>query len=74
LYTCIVFDVEPPNRADDRMSAIGITVIGGGKMGDEFFSLVDPETHFAYRANKNAGKSEFWAISLALLQPRISTH
>ncbi len=42
----IVFDVETPNRANDRMSAIGITVIEGGRIADSFFSLVDPETHF----------------------------
>lgn len=44
----IVFDVETPNRANNRMSAIGITVIEGGKITDSFFSLVDPETHFDY--------------------------
>ena len=42
----IVFDVETPNRANDRMSAIGITVIEGGRIADSFFSFVDPETHF----------------------------
>lgn len=44
----IVFDVETPNRANDRMSAIGITVIENGTIADSFFSLVDPETHFDY--------------------------
>ena len=42
----IVFDVETPNRANNRMSAIGITVIEDGIITDSFFSLVDPETHF----------------------------
>lgn len=41
-----VFDVETPNRANDRMSAIGISVIEGGRIADSFFSLIDPETHF----------------------------
>ena len=48
LYTYTVFDVETPNRLNDRMSAIGITVIGGGEIVDEFYSLVNPETHFDY--------------------------
>lgn len=48
LYIYTVFDVETPNRANDRMSAIGITVIGGGKIVDKFYSLVNPETHFDY--------------------------
>ena len=42
-----VFDVETPNGANDRMSAIGITVIEDGVIADEFYSLVNPETHFA---------------------------
>ena len=44
----IVFDVETPNRQNHRMSAIGITVIEDGKIGEEFYSLVDPDTHFDY--------------------------
>lgn len=44
----IVFDVETPNRENNRMSAIGITVVDGGKIADSFFSLVDPETRFDY--------------------------
>ena len=42
----IVFDVETPNYANDRMSAIGIAVVEDGRITDTFFSLVDPETHF----------------------------
>lgn len=42
----IAFDVETPNAANDRMSAIGITVIDAGSVIHEFYSLVDPETHF----------------------------
>lgn len=30
------------------MSAIGITLIKDGKIADEYYSLVDPETHFDY--------------------------
>ena len=42
----IVFDVETPNRYNNRMSAIGISIIEDDKIIDEFFSLVNPETHF----------------------------
>ena len=44
----IVFDVETPNRANDRMSAIGISAIKDNKIVANYFSLVDPETHFDY--------------------------
>jgi len=42
----IVIDVETPNLANDRISAIGITVVENGKIAYEFYSLVDPETGF----------------------------
>ena len=42
----IVFDVETPNRANNRMSAIGVTIVEDGEIVDSFFSYVDPETHF----------------------------
>ena len=42
----IAFDVETPNAANDRMSAIGITVIDANSITGEFYTLVDPETHF----------------------------
>ena len=44
----IAFDVETPNSANDRMSAIGITVIEGGVIVDDFYSLVNPEARFDY--------------------------
>ena len=43
----IAFDVETPNYANDRMSAIGITVIEDGLIIDEFYSLVNPEVPFS---------------------------
>ena len=46
LYRYIVFDVETPNRYNDRMSAIGISVIENGAITEEFFSYVNPEAHF----------------------------
>lgn len=44
----VAFDVETPNRASDRMSAIGAAVIEDGAIVEEFYSLVNPETHFDY--------------------------
>lgn len=41
-----VFDVETPNARNDRMSSIGVQIIEGGRLGESFCSLVDPETHF----------------------------
>lgn len=42
----IAFDVETPNYANDRMSAIGITVVENGAIVDEFATLVNPECRF----------------------------
>lgn len=42
----IAFDVETPNRRNDRMSAIGVTVIEDGRITDSFFSYVDPQQPF----------------------------
>lgn len=63
----IAFDVETPNRANNRMSAIGISAIKDNKIVANFFSLVDPETHFDHfntqltgiDAEKVKGRSEF---------------
>lgn len=46
MYPYIVFDVETPNRYNNRMSAIGITKISDGKITDSFFSYVNPEVDF----------------------------
>lgn len=54
----IVFDVETPNRFNNRMSAIGITVIEGGEITDSMYSLVNPETHFDYFNTRLTGISE----------------
>lgn len=48
MYRYIVFDVETPNRFCNRMSAIGISVIDGGRITEEYFSYVNPETYFDY--------------------------
>ena len=45
-YNYIVFDVETPNRANDRMSAIGITAIKENRIIASYASLINPETHF----------------------------
>ena len=42
----VVFDVETPNRYNSRMSAIGVSVVEGGKIVRDFYSLVDPEQPF----------------------------
>lgn len=44
----IAFDVETPSYLNDRMSAIGITVIDSGVIVDDFYSLVNPEERFDY--------------------------
>lgn len=42
----IAFDVETPNRANDRMSAIGVAVAEDGAVVQSFSTLVNPETYF----------------------------
>ena len=46
LGRCIVFDVETPNRYNDYMSAVGITVVEDGRITGEYYTPVDPETFF----------------------------
>ena len=41
-----VFDVETPNYANDRMSAIGIVVMEDERIVARFASLIDPEARF----------------------------
>ena len=42
----IVFDVETPNSSNDRISAIGVVVIEGQRIVQEYYSLLNPQTHF----------------------------
>ena len=42
----VAFDVETPNYANDRMSAIGIVVVEDGEITDTFYSLINPECRF----------------------------
>ena len=42
----IAFDVETPNYANHRMSAIGVAVLEDGEIKDQFYSLINPQTHF----------------------------
>lgn len=42
----IAFDVETPNSANHRMSAIGVTVVEDGAIVEEFATLVNPECRF----------------------------
>ena len=43
----IAFDVETPNYANDRMSAIGVSVIEDGQIVKELYTLINPEVPFA---------------------------
>jgi DNA polymerase-3 subunit epsilon len=54
----IVFDVETPNRYNNRMSAIGISIVESGSITGEFFSLVDPEQPFDWFNTRLTGISE----------------
>ena len=42
----IAFDVETPNAKNNRMSAIGISVVENGTITDKFYTYVNPETYF----------------------------
>ncbi len=42
----IIFDVETPNSRNDRMSAIGITIVENMKIVKGYYCLVNPECHF----------------------------
>lgn len=42
----IAFDVETPNYANDRMSAIGISIVEDGKIIRNLSTLVNPEARF----------------------------
>ena len=54
----VAFDVETPNRMNNRISAIGIVVIEDGKVLDEYYSPVNPETYFDYFNVRLTGISE----------------
>ena len=58
MYRYVVFDVETPNRYNNRMSAIGISVIEDGVIRDSYFSYVNPETRFDYFNIKLTGIDE----------------
>ena len=42
----VAFDVETPNYANDRISAVGVTVLEDGVVRDRFYSLVNPQCGF----------------------------
>lgn len=54
----IAFDVETPNRFNNRMSAIGITVIEDGIITKKLYSLINPETSFDYFNTRLTGINE----------------
>ena len=51
----IAFDVETPNRWNNRMSAIGISVVEEGRIVDSYYTLVNPEARFDYFNEKLTG-------------------
>ena len=54
----VVFDVETPNRYNNRISAIGISVVENGRIVQDYFSLVDPEQPFDWFNTQLTGISE----------------
>ena len=42
----LAFDVETPNRHNDRMSSIGFSVLEHGEIVEEHATLLDPQTWF----------------------------
>ncbi len=54
----IAFDVETPNRYNNRMSAIGISVIENAQIVQEYFSFVNPEQPFDWFNTRLTGISE----------------
>jgi len=58
MYRYIVFDVETPNRYNNRISAIGISVVENGTITEEHFSYVNPETFFDASNTRLTGISE----------------
>ena len=54
----IVFDVETPNRYNNRMSAIGISVVEDKQIVKQHFSLVNPEQPFDWFNIRLTGISE----------------
>ena len=54
-YRYIAFDVETPNRYNNRMSAIGITVIDNGRVTEKYYTPVDPEAAFDWYNTRLTG-------------------
>ena len=70
----VVFDVETPNRLNSRMSAIGVSVVEGGQIVRDFYSLVDPEQPFDWFNSVLTGINEetvFDAPSFPELWPEL---
>ena len=71
-YIC--FDVETPNCRNDRMSAIGVSVVENGRITEEFFSFVNPEEqfdHFNTQLTGISAETVAAAPTFAQLWPRI---
>ena len=59
----IAFDVETPNHYNNRMSAIGISVIEKERITEEFFSFINPEASFDYFNTKLTGISSVSVVN-----------
>lgn len=54
----ITFDVKTPSRFNNRMNAIGITIIEVGAITRKLYSFINPETNFEYFNTQLTGISE----------------
>lgn len=44
----IAFDIETPNRKNDRISQIGLILVEDGNVIKDYSTLIDPETYFEH--------------------------
>ena len=42
----VAFDVETPNHENNRICAVGVTVVDDGEITEHFSTLVNPQTYF----------------------------
>ena len=56
----VVFDVETPNRYNSRMSAIGVSVVEGGRIVREVMSGVTEEEYVSLASDIAAYHHERW--------------
>lgn len=59
----IAIDVETPNAANDRISAIGICTVEDGAIQSRFYTLVDPETYCRMKGHSSLKVGWPWTIA-----------